>query len=331
LGAGYALSLIGPRAQDNADPFDRSTINGFRCVRYANPGQALRDFGGPLVPTRWPNYYKIPPVSDEVFQVYEKLYAYERKPLNAAVESVDESADLWRRERVRFQAPYGNEQIIAYLFLPKQGRPPFQCILYMADGGTLRPGSGETIRPDSYILRSGRAMLYPIYKGTLDRYVQIRSEAISQRDLVIAFHKDLGASIDYLETRKDIDTSRLGYMGHSMGTRFAPMMLATEPRFKAAVLQAGAMRPVGALPEVDPLNFLPRVKIPVLHIAGLYDAGYPVEQAQKPFFDLLATPPSDKRRIVLPVGHAILVPEVRNAVTREVLDWFDRYLGRPGG
>ena len=55
------------------------------------------------------------------------------------------------------------EQVIAYLFLPLEGKPPYQCMVYMADGGTLRPGSGDTIRPDSYILRSGRAMLYPIF------------------------------------------------------------------------------------------------------------------------------------------------------------------------
>jgi dienelactone hydrolase len=199
----------------------------------------------------------------------------------------------------------------------------------MADGGTLRPGSGKNIRPDSYILRSGRAMLYPVYKGTLDRYVKMAPGPIAMRDMTIMWHKDLSSSIDYLETRSDINAQKLAYMGHSMGTRFAPMMLAMEPRIKAAVLLAGAMRPVGALPEVDPINFLPRVRIPVLYVTGKYDSGYPVDVAQKPFFDLLGTPSRDKRHVLLPVGHAILVPEVRSVVAREVLDWLDRYLGRP--
>jgi predicted esterase/predicted Ser/Thr protein kinase len=313
--------------QDNADPFDRSAINGFRCVRYASPEQALRDFGGPLTPTRWPDYHQIPPVSDAVFQLYRRLYEYEPKPLKPVVEAVDESSDLWRRERVRFQAPYGNEQILAYLFLPRQGNLPYQCAIYMLDGATLRPGSGEAIQPDSYLLRSGRAILYPVYRGTLDRYVRIPPDPISQRDLLIAFRKDLGASIDYLQTRPDIDSGRLAFMGHSMGTRFAPIILANEPRLKTAVLQAGAMRPTGAVPEADPLNFLPRVTIPVLHIAGQYDAIYPVDKAQKPFFDLLGTPAKDKRHVLVPTGHAILVPEARNTVVREVLDWLDRYLG----
>src|SRR5262249_37888910 len=85
---------------------------------------------------------------------------------------------------------------------------------------------------------------------------------------------------------------------------------------------------VGALPEAAPLNF-PRVSLPILYITGQYDTAYPLQLAQNPYFDLLGTPAKNKRHIVLPVGHAILVPEVRTTVVREVLDWLDRYLGPP--
>jgi hypothetical protein len=330
LGGSWADKAENPiRNQDAVPPFDRSATNGFRCVRYKNADETLKQFGEPIHQGPWPDYYKIRPVSNELFEVYKGLYEYEKKPLRPVVESVEET-DLWRRETIRFQAPYGDgaEQVIAYLFLPRQRKPPYECIVYMADGGTLRPGSGKTIRPESYILLSGRAMLYPIYKGTLDRYVKMAPGPISLRDMTILWHKDLSSSIDYLETRPDIDVRKIGYMGHSMGTRFAPMMLAMEPRIRAAVLLAGAMRPVGALPEVDPINFLPRVNIPVLHVTGRYDSGYPVDLAQKPFFDLLGTPSQNKRQVILPVGHAILVPEVRATVVREVLDWLDRHLGQ---
>ena len=329
LGGGWTDKAEGLPSNDNLDPFDRSIVNGFRCVRYADPVRALQDYGGPRSAGHFPDYYKIAPVSDEVFDLYKGLYAYDRRPLNPVLESVAEASGLWRREKVRFKAPYGNEDLIAYLFLTKQRKPPYQSVVYMADGGTLRPGSGETIEPEQFILRSGRAMLYPIYKGTLDRYVKSAPDPMALRDMTIAWSKDLGSSVDYLETRADIDATRLAYMGHSMGTRFAPMMLATVRRFRTAILLAGAMRPVGALPEVDPVNFLPRVTIPLLHVTGQYDAIYPVDAAQRPFFDLMGTPPQDKRHLVLPVGHAILVPEVRTTVIREVLDWLDRYLGKP--
>lgn len=329
LGGSWADQARDARAVDNAGAFDRSAINGFRLARYADARRALEDFGGSVSPATRPDYTKVKPVSNEVFEVYKVLYAYDKKPLDPVVESVDESSELWRREKIRFQAPYGNEQEIVYLFLPKDGKPPYQCIVYMGDGATLRPGSGDTIQPDHAVLRSGRAMIYPIYKATLDRYVQTAGDPVARRDLAIAWRKDLSSAIDYLQTRPDIDAAKLAYMGHSMGTRFSPTILATESRLQAAVLLAGGLEAPGALPEADPVNFLPRVRLPVLLVAGLYDPAYPVESAQKPMIALLGTPPKDKRHVILPVGHAILVPEVRATVVREVLDWLDRYLGRP--
>ena len=49
--------------------------------------------------------------------------------------------------------------------------------------------------------------------------------------------KDFRRSVDYLETRPDLDMERLGYYGLSMGAFFAPIPLALEPRIKAAVLR----------------------------------------------------------------------------------------------
>lgn len=329
MGSSWADQSNDARAEDFAAAFDRSVTNGFRCVRYANPSRALEKYGVPVPSARRPDYHKLKPVSDEVFDLYKGLYAYDKRPLNPVVESVDESSDLWRREKIRFTLPYGNEQMIAYLFLPKQGKPPYQCVVYMGDAATLRPGSGETIQPEYYVLRSGRAMLYPMFKGSLDRYVPLSQDPVKHRDTTVMWHKDLSSSIDYLQTRSDIDVARLAYMGHSMGTRFAPELVATEDRIRAAVLLAGGVEVPGALPEADPVNFLPRVKIPVLLVAGLYDPAYPVESAQKPMIYLLGTPAQNKRHVILPVGHGILVPETHTTVVREVLDWLDRYLGRP--
>jgi eukaryotic-like serine/threonine-protein kinase len=329
LGGSWADQVHDSRAADNAAAFDRSAINGFRCVRYTDARRAIEEFGGPVRSLERPDYHRVKPVSDDVFALYSRLYAYDKQPLNANVESVDESSDLWRREKIRFAAPYGGEQEIAYLFLPKHGKTPYQCVVYMGDGGTMRRGSGETIQPEHFVLRSGRAILYPIYKGSLDRYAPASNDPVARRDLTIMWRKDLGSAIDYLQMRPDIDSAKLAYMGHSMGTRFSPTMLANEVRIRVAVLFAGGVEAPGALPEADPVNFLPRVKIPVLLVAGLYDPVYPIDTAQKPMIDLLGTPAVDKRHVVLPVGHAILVPEVRNTAVREALDWLDRYLGRP--
>ena len=51
--------------------------------------------------------------------------------------------------------------------------------------------------------------------------------------------RSTGAVIDYLETRDDVDASRIGVMGISLGGYYAPRSAAFEPRIKAAVSLAG--------------------------------------------------------------------------------------------
>ena len=51
--------------------------------------------------------------------------------------------------------------------------------------------------------------------------------------------KDLRRSVDYLETRPDIDRERLAYFGVSLGAIRGAIALAVEKRFKTAVLWSG--------------------------------------------------------------------------------------------
>jgi serine/threonine protein kinase len=120
--------------------------------------------------------------------------------------------------------------------------------------------------------------------------------------------------------RKD----RIGYYGASMGAGCGPY-LALEDRVKAAVLADGAFPPRHWRPEIDLINFAPRVKIPVLMIHGRYDFVEPLETRQKPMFRAFGAPEQDKRHVVLDTTHYAMV--ARTEVVREVLGWFDKYLG----
>ena len=51
--------------------------------------------------------------------------------------------------------------------------------------------------------------------------------------------KDLQRTVDYLETRPDIDRSRLAYLGRSWGAAMGTIMVATEPRLKLAIFHVG--------------------------------------------------------------------------------------------
>ena len=64
------------------------------------------------------------PVSDETFAFFLNQYAYYKTELNAVVESFKEEEE-WIREKITFDAAYGNERMLAYLFLPKKGKMRF--------------------------------------------------------------------------------------------------------------------------------------------------------------------------------------------------------------
>jgi dienelactone hydrolase/predicted Ser/Thr protein kinase len=309
---------------DRRPPFDRSAHNGFRCVRYSHPQPDY--FTAPQI--QQPRDYSTEkPVPDETFEIYRSIYLYERSDLDARVESVDEGRDAWRKVKVTFRAAYGNERMAAYLFLPKSTKPPYQTIVFLPWASAAQPATSANLvcmEWLDFVIKSGRAVLYPVYQGTYERKIPPPTSAIAARDLTVMRVKDLGRSIDYLETRPDIRNGEIGYYGASMGALFGPY-LALEPRIKAAVLADGAFPSSRGRPEADPLNFAPRVKIPVLMINGRYDFVFPADKVQEPMFRAFGTPERDKRHVLLDTTHYAMV--ARNDVVREVLGWFDKYLG----
>jgi pimeloyl-ACP methyl ester carboxylesterase len=100
-------------------------------------------------------------------------------------------------------------------------------------------------------------------------------------------------------------------------------MLAVIDRFRVAVLESAGLGPLKALPEVDAINFITRVKLPTLILNGRHDHFLPEAAYQRPFFQLLGTAARDKRLVVYETGHAV----PRKDFIRESIDWLDRYLG----
>jgi len=144
------------------------------------------------------------------------------------------------------------------------------------------------------------------------------------RDHVIEWSKDLGRSLDYLETRKDIDSTKVAYFGNSLGGAEGPLLAALETRIKVMILASGGLRFRHDLPEADPFNFLPHVTIPVLMLSGRYDQIYPLDSSQIPLFHLLGTPAKDKKQVIFEGGHGEFPhPDA----IRESLSWLDKYLG----
>ncbi len=335
-GSGGARYILGGGWNDEAyafnnaytqNPFDRSATNGFRCVIYSEDAQNLA-YIGRLIPRYFRDYYEEEPVSDEFFDIYLRMYAYDRTELKAVVEPVDDQSEDWTMQKITFDAAYGGERVIAYLFLPKNFNPPYQTVVYFPGAYAIQNSSSVSIDSGiDFILKSGRAFMYPIYKGTYERSDELDSwipnETVFYRDHVIMWAQDLSRSIDYLETRSDIDTDCLAYFGVSWGSATGAIMCAVENRFKASILDVGGLAFEPALPEVDQINFVPRITIPVLMLNGEYDHFFPLETSMRPMFQLLGTPPEHKRSFVYESGHG--VPRID--LVNESLEWLDRYLG----
>jgi eukaryotic-like serine/threonine-protein kinase len=271
------------------------------------------------------------PVSDQTFAIYRTLYDYDARDLGSRIESIDDSNPDWRLEKVSFNAAYGKERVPALVYLPKRGNPPYQTVVFFPPSGVLSQRSSARIntRVFDWAVKSGRAIVYPIYKSTFERGDEIMSDYPQQtntyRDHVIAWAKDVRRTVDYLETRQDTDHGRLAYLGLSWGAAMGPVFVAVEPRFKAAVFIVGGFYVQRSAPEVEAINFAPRVTVPALMLNGRFDFFLPEDKTQIPMFQLLGAPGTDKRRVVYDTGHNIPRPEL----IRESLSWLDKYLGVP--
>jgi dienelactone hydrolase len=313
------------REPDARVPFDRSPQNSFRTIKLVGPARLPETVLQPIERLAR-DYGQEKPVADDVFRAYTVLFRYDRSDLKPVVESVDDGSPAWRVERITYAAAYGNERIIAYLFLPKQATPPLQTVVYFPHSGGFELSSFEKAEMSylGFLVKAGRALLLPMYKGMYERRMVPRpSGANANRDLAIQQIKDLARSVDYLQTRSDLDHERIAYFGTSYGAWIAPIALAVETRFKTAALWSGGLSLSPQLPEVDPLNYAPHVRTPVLMLNGRDDFTFPIDSSQVPMFRLLGTPEQDKRRVLYDGGHVF--PFAR--VEKDTLDWLDRYLG----
>ena len=275
-----------------------------------------------------PAYPPTFPVDDARFALYQRLFDYDPVPLDASLEEEDNSHPEWRRERISLAAAYPGERLVLQLFLPRNRALPLQTVLHFPGGDALMMDSSRDasllhIEP---FLRSGRAVVYPVYQGTFERRQPPPPGPLALRDQMVQQVKDVRRTLDYLQTRPEFDLSRSALHALSYGGWRAPLILAVEKRLTGGIIMSAGLVPLPLPEEVQLQHYLPRVTQPVLYITGREDFGFPLEQSQTPFFELLGSQPGHKRHVLLDWGH---LPPGYADVTRELLAWTDRWLGKP--
>jgi len=330
LGGGYTDPTYAFHDAIAQPALDRSPTNGLRCVREL-AGAATPDALRQPLSQAFRDYAREQPVDDRTFAQFARQFLYDPAPLEARSDNAVDGEE-WRLESVSVNAAYNGERLPIHIFLPRHGTPPYQPVVLFPGSAMLfvshfDPRWIADYRDYSFIIKSGRALILPTYKSTFERQDSLRSdvsnESISYKEHVIMWTKDFSRTVDYLETRRDLRADRIAFLGASWGGFMGGIIPAVEKRIRAVVLNVGGMSMERTLPEVDQINYLPRVTQPVLMLNGQYDNYFPLETAQKPMFRLLGTAPDDKKIIIYPSGH--LVPRVE--FIKETLSWLDKYLG----
>jgi serine/threonine protein kinase/formylglycine-generating enzyme required for sulfatase activity len=317
----YTFSQFGGRPG-----FFSSEKLGFRCARIA--AKSSGDQGGlPIQLAQEVPRYAAP--SPQVFARLASEYDYQKTPLDARIEHATETSE-WKREKITFNGANG-ARAIAYLYLPHHAPRPLQVMYYLPAGDVA---GGFRSLPDSMddrmapFVRAGRAAFGVVLEGYIERlrpagFVPPAVTTVEYTELVVNRVTDLRRGLDYLETRTDIDRTRMAALAPSAGSVLGLILGALETRYRTFVfIGAGIPASYRAINAgANPINFASYIRAPKLILQGRYDEDTPVRTATEPFFKLLSEP---KRLTLYDGGH---VPSVE-VVMSTTSGWLDEHLGR---
>ncbi len=220
------------------------------------------------------------------------------------------------REKVTFRYP-GEEPIHAYVLIPKRAPLPAPAVLCPHPHGMRWELGKESVVKHhadldwAYALdlvEEGFVALAPDAKcfgerqlkkldaeqmGWGERY-EAMQELLYGRSLARRHLRDLRTAVDYLTTRKDVDSRRIGCMGFSMGAGHTFMLAALERRIRCSVACCGVSTykallkhqilhaffyyVPGLLPSFDMPRILSLIPPrPFMILNGRYDSSLPLE------------------------------------------------------
>jgi uncharacterized protein len=262
--------------------------------------------------------------------------------------------------------PYGNrfhlaynsvhdQRVTAIFSLPKKFKAPYPAVLLMHGSGGNKDvdyimAVGQQLNRQGYATISIDSQ----YKGERVRpgkTGELEPDSYDMRDAWVQTVVDLRRAVDYLESRTDIDKTKIGYLGVSMGGMLGAVLGGVESRiscFFLAVPGGGIVSAVKHIdkypllkerfsvqitPEVlkrvediaeviDPIYFVGGIQPrPFVIIVGNHDEIIPAEMSSALIEAAHATPEQVKR---LDSGH--IPPPGR--LSFDIRDFFVKYFGK---
>jgi dienelactone hydrolase len=257
-----------------------------------------------------------PALSQEVYHAITQFYEYDRNiPLDARIVSNGEYEGA-SKQKIIFQG-VNNSRVPSLLLVPKDGKMTHPVVL-IADG--LGGQKDWWLDDESFslgglvtksLLKNGFAVMVcdAVFHGERTWENGFSSQPwpwsypYTFRHIVMQTAIEYRRAMDYLTTRPDIDSTRIGMLGVSMGGVITFALSSIDPRIKSSV--AGLVPPFREqeFQSFSPLSLASRVGVnSFLMFIGTKDELYSKKEAQN-IFDMI--PAKKKEFIEYNTGHHV--------------------------
>jgi dipeptidyl aminopeptidase/acylaminoacyl peptidase len=245
----------------------------------------------------------------------------------------------------------GPEKIPAWLYKPAgEGPHPVIIVIHGGPEGQTRPTFSSTYQ--MWLAKLGVAIVLPNVRGSsgYGKHYMSLDNGFKREDSV----RDIGALLDWVATRPDLDKNRVAVYGGSYG---GYMVLASSVHFsdrlKAAVDVVGISNFVTFLENtqdyrrdlrraeygderepamrehllsISPLNHVDKISIPMLVVQGENDPRVPVTESQQMVDALRAQGQPVWYMKALNEGHGFRKKENRDVQQQAMMMFFEKYL-----
>ncbi|HRP62483.1 MAG TPA: alpha/beta fold hydrolase [Phycisphaerales bacterium] len=217
--------------------------------------------------------------------------------------------------------------------LHAEGGPPAPTILHVhGNAGNIQSHTYFT----EYLPHAGFNVFIFDYRG----YGQSAGSAKRRNDLIADTH----AALDAMLQRSDVDVSRIGLYGQSLGGAIGVNLMAERPEIKAAVIESAftSWREIAAsvvggdppnfigrwlaalvLPDhARPIDAIARIERPMLLIHGDADSIIPVGHSRR----LAAAAPDFAELLLLPGGDHNTLRDSHPEIDMQVVRFFRRHV-----
>ena len=271
----------------------------------------------------------LPSVSNEAYKAIAQFYDYDDLPLEASVIN-KKKFPFGKREKIVFTG-VNNSRVPAYLCLPENGASSYPVVLIIDGiyGSKERWFEDQSWPKGALVIKAlldkGFAIMIldAVYHGERSAENDYRGPSFkypnTARDMIIQTAIEYRRSMDYLSTRKDIDTTQIGVLGLSMGGLITFQLASIDSRIKTAI---AGLTPLIKEPKFEPVlatTFASHISCDsFLMFMGNMDRWYTIEEARQ-LYGLI--PISNKKFIEYNVGH-----DLPDQYIEKVTQWFEKYL-----